>query len=1331
MKIERPDLISELARFARDGSGVIVGPPGIGKSYTLGQLRDNLKRDKIPHLILPVERLGDASPAALLAVLKREGDFVELLRAAAAKATAPAILIFDGFDAARGESERAGVLRLILRAVTELRGQWNTIVSIRTFDAKKSRKLLELFPNEQMDGVISAGSCREFFIPPLNANELEQVFPQVPGLREIYSGGTNEFKSLLTIPFNLWLIERVLKAGANANEFSQVTSEVQLLEMYWNHRVRNAPHAEDREFILTNITRTMVESHTLSARREKVYDPKINVAWMELLSDEILVEQVERDARIGFTHNILFDFAVSAHLLDSDPIKLARFIAEEPARPLFLRPSLVYHFTRLWHFERETFWLVFWGVIRQQEIHLRQIIRLVLPAVVVNEAQKIDDLAPLLESLVKKDAMSTEAVAILLQALRVLKSPKQALWAEFVRIIGNHLHEQFAWDAGVLASAAVEAKGLTDKVTADYGEFGRALLQWAWNSRADTDKRRWFERLAGTIAIPLVARTYATNKQEASKLVEMVLQVVGEPDFPVDCIYRLSNEVEYIIPSDPDVVAKIYRKIFGFEETSQERTQMGGQVMPMTSTRSQDYGMCRYCLIQSFPLFLATHTLQAIRAGIQAVEAFVIQDHVLRYLKGSRTIQDSTVQLSFRDRKTTYIEDGSAIWDASSYPDRELAIAENIFTWFSNAAKEGQRENIERFLEVFAVEAHVAFLWARLLAVGAKHPSQLAPYLWELTKSTPLVIENDTLHSLGAFLERAVEFFSEPQRREVEQFILHLPEAAPDGSKQLFEGRRNRLLARIPAALLATPEAIELRKTLEAESKLTPNRPLFQFTSSFKPFGEEEFLREQGANLESPANQEIRELYQPLRKWSEKKDDSQIDPLLPTAIALKDLLNGKSSADEPVLRAAWTYLAGFASDAVNCTKTIETGRLQLLREILLQAAANPDPRPNAEYDENWDHASWSPAPRNDAATALPLLAHLAPNQEFFDVILRLADDPVPSVRFLLSCELWRLVECRPDLMWSILDRSAQNESNKVVLQGVTISLWQLIPRDKPRSMTLIDKLLARIDEQDDDSEEKARGSLVWMVVDYAVCDDNQWAKQTLRRWQENALQFPASISISGQRLIAYIEPKQPQVLLERARSLLFVHLNMAAKGLTTLQKKDANIPQEEIQKKWKQLYGVIDETVMRFYFALDIDSNLRQRKENPLDDKTRKQFFSDILPILEKIIGFGNQPETGMLLAPTAHHFMELLRGILSYDPALTLRLAADVVRSSKRFSYNLDSLAMTEVVKLVETILADYRDQVQEEASIKNLLELLDAFVEAGWPQALNLVWRLDEIYR
>jgi hypothetical protein len=127
----------------------------------------------------------------------------------------------------------------------------------------------------------------------------------------------------------------------------------------------------------------------------------------------------------------------------------------------------------------------------------------------------------------------------------------------------------------------------------------------------------------------------------------------------------------------------------------------------------------------------------------------------------------------------------------------------------------------------------------------------------------------------------------------------------------------------------------------------------------------------------------------------------------------------------------------------------------------------------------------------------------------------------------------------------------------------------------------------------------------------------------------------------------------------------------------------------------------------------------------------RNTVFRNALPILEKVLSFGKTPESGILLAPTAHHFMELLNGIIKYDPQLVLRLAADVIESSKRYNYNLDGMAMKEVVKLVESLLADYREYIQDEKSVTHLLNVLDAFVEAGWPDALNLVWRLDEVYR
>ena len=101
------------------------------------------------------------------------------------------------------------------------------------------------------------------------------------------------------------------------------------------------------------------------------------------------------------------------------------------------------------------------------------------------------------------------------------------------------------------------------------------------------------------------------------------------------------------------------------------------------------------------------------------------------------------------------------------------------------------------------------------------------------------------------------------------------------------------------------------------------------------------------------------------------------------------------------------------------------------------------------------------------------------------------------------------------------------------------------------------------------------------------------------------------------------------------------------------------------------------------------------------------------------------------MFARTAHHFMELLNRVLKYDPKGVLHLAAGVAESSEPTSYNLDSLAISEVVKLVEAVLVDHRAEVRDGQSLQDLLNLLDIFAKAGWPEALQLVFRLDEVFR
>ena len=210
-KIDREKLLNELLSFASRGYGVIIGGPGVGKSYLLRELHHSLDSYGTPHLLLPIDKLGDGTPETLRQELSYEGDLIKKLKSVPTSCQ-KSILLFDAFDAARDEQTRKRFLNLIRRAIHALKDSWNVVVTVRTYDAMKSQELLDLFGNPddtefQSEEIL----CRHFNIPSLDTDEIRQAFDQIQPLEDIYNRGSKEFKRLLAIPFNLWLLEKILK----------------------------------------------------------------------------------------------------------------------------------------------------------------------------------------------------------------------------------------------------------------------------------------------------------------------------------------------------------------------------------------------------------------------------------------------------------------------------------------------------------------------------------------------------------------------------------------------------------------------------------------------------------------------------------------------------------------------------------------------------------------------------------------------------------------------------------------------------------------------------------------------------------------------------------------------------------------------------------------------------------------------------------------------------------------------------------------------------------------------------------------------------------------
>ncbi|MBI2221018.1 MAG: ATP-binding protein, partial [Acidobacteria bacterium] len=410
MEIRRDRLATEFAKFERQGNGVVLGAPGVGKTHLLVTHFRAAHADHRPAYLLSLDKHSVHNDLELQTELGLDRDLIDTLRDdVRATPAAPGLLIIDSYDSLRSEDAQKYVRTLIRRAQNVLQASWRIIVAVRTFDALRSEMLLAMFPpgappapEFQMRGVL----CRHFVVPALSDDETLQAVASIPGLDRIFERSSPEFRWLLRTPFNLWLAEKLLGGGVNPDTLSDVSSEVQLLSLFWHQRVASGLMALRRRSVLTELARAMVEAHQLSVRFDAAYKREDDEVWRDLFSAEILTQVGTAGQRVAFAHNILFDFAVSVLLIEDEPAQVAEFLAAEPARPVFLRPSINYYFTRLWAENRGAFWAVSWFLLTSEQVHLRLFGRLIPMAVVVREAVTVDDLDPVFRALAAKEAQA-------------------------------------------------------------------------------------------------------------------------------------------------------------------------------------------------------------------------------------------------------------------------------------------------------------------------------------------------------------------------------------------------------------------------------------------------------------------------------------------------------------------------------------------------------------------------------------------------------------------------------------------------------------------------------------------------------------------------------------------------------------------------------------------------------------------------------------------------------------------------------------------------------------------------------------------------------------
>ena len=1325
MEIQRDGLMNEFKAFEREGDGVLIGAPGVGKTHLLRTYCRAAHTTNRPIVPLALDKHSIRNDRELQTELELERDLVDTL-ASDDRATpySPGLLAIDSYDALRSEEDQRYVRALIRRAQSALGARWRIIVAVRTFDASRSRTLLDLFPDNgcappaefQMARVL----CRHFVVPLLTDDETRQAVKTVQGLDRIYERGSLDFQELLHSPFNLWLAETLLVAGVDPMALSAVSSEVQLLSLFWAERVETGPMSLRRRSVLTGIAGAMVEARQLSLRQDAHYRQEDDSAWRDLLSSGVLTEVGTARQRVAFGHNILFDFAVSLLLIDDEPAQVAAFLAAEPARPVFLRPSINYYLTRLWFQDRNVFWTVAWFLLTHERADLRLFGRLIPMAVVVREARGVEDLAPVIDAVDREEDAVADAVLRLLQARRALRVGNEEMWfLAFEHLLGR-LHRRFTWELTVQTFDGITSD-LPPAVLASAGRIGRTVLGFTWALR---DREAWADSLASSWATRLVTKTYCTDAEQSRRLLSEILESFGDGSLSVAYVQHIARNIDAIWHCDPAFVAEIYEQVFGHRETSTDATDMGTPVLPIRSNRRQDFYMCVYVLNQHYGDFLEASEEYAIRGGIAAVDRFVERDHVMRYMAAGHRIEELTERFAFGEREALYVRDGSEIWRAGTHQDEKLKIADAIIGYLESAGADGHRRCVDLALRLLVEHARMAFWWAEVLAVGARHAELFAARLYPLCVARPVLVGSATVKQVADFVAAAYPFWRREQRRSLELAVCDVSRV--DGDGDWAAERRERVLGLVPAGLLVTDNARQVRAEMVAAGRRPRNEPLAQVSVVSRSIDETDWLREQGADVERSANRHLREVSAVLEAFENAwrngmPANAAVTEILPTIEQANELLR-EDGADRPVVEMVRTRIATTAMIAAR-TATPADRSFAAIRSILLDAAAEAAVGDIEPMNEEREDAAWSPRPETEAAQGLPWLGRRQQDRETLQAIESLVRSPDAIIRYLVVRELFRMSDVAASWYWRLIDERIADDNAPIVRVAVCESLAR-VAGGQPGRVADAARRLWRVVPRDPSKRSDFRDRLLEIVIWLRSERNDTWARGALDELVRAPMSNPSLFHAAVLGLWHKVLPSrlaEDRAAIEDGVAFELEAIRQTCRVLGQKTRADEEHDGDEL----KDLYGVIHESVAHVYFCLSREHG----RDGDATDEARRDFFCSVVPILDEILDFGL--DRGFVLAPTVHHFMELLNEVVELEPRRAVIMAARAARAGESTQYNIDSLAIGTVVQLVEHILADHREEVQDGEALKALMDLLDVFAATGWPEAMQLVWRLDDLFR
>jgi hypothetical protein len=891
-------------------------------------------------------------------------------------------------------------------------------------------------------------------------------------------------------------------------------------------------------------------------------------------------------------------------------------------------------------------------------------------------------------------------------------------------------------------------------------------------------------RLA-TAAIARVADTFLTSPDASRQLLKQVFLPERFVQYGHVEVPSVAATISVLGVVDPDFAVSLYFEVFSRTITSTKLTSLTkSSIISMHSDAAQDYDLARTHLTQYYPILLEEDFERGVRATILAIEGYATLENDRRLgssleqdddsgltealedlLSETETVptdelddeSDMAVALSpvLKERETnwTRIEGGATLrfsedhscgwaWDPDYiHHDGALSILQRFVNWLGSSPAEQARAAVRL---IFTTN-HVAVIWSRLFMVAAKRPEVFADLLWPIVTDERVIqsldMGKDAIDAIAAFYPSRTN----DECRTFEQQALEFDFSTYTMPDRMRADQLSKLFTAIGDHNLVTDEAKTYLASLK-EDEVSPNDRPITITGGPSRMPEHWWLAQQGVDVESPEIVAIlahSKRSQAALGWQGVQPPKKVDDIDGALTILRELEAAMDASQaegvpDEVLRVPADVLARACTAVLTSISADVAGareQLSFVQEMALRLCSSPYPLGGVDAEANFEDSLMLglPAARAAAADNVVLLCSIRKSHDenleaAFEALTR---DTHPAIRSIAAKNVATLSVWGAAKMWSFVEKIAASETNSAVLRGLVngslARVWDWDPAETERLLLSLQKRLDTTLSRRK-TQEGVRGDTAALLAMLYVWNDCKAAGETLRAWCSDAKEREIELhsvlyAIRDALILGYAkDTPRDRSIRQRSQELVSLVVDSTATGLLvfpTLEKSE----RVERAHEERALAKNLNQASSQIYFASGAFEEMRVREHRGLkSDAEKAAFLAEVGPLLRRLGDVGTPA--------VIYQLLQVLEFLLPASPEECFDLVSHaLLDGGRRNGYEFESMNADIFVKFVAKCLADYRSIFRDERRRQNLIDSLDAFIEAGWPSARRLMFELPRL--